>query len=183
MFSPKTPISLKSLAQKSLHNLHDSGVSPPFQSSPYPKIPDISITAEGIDKLLVGLNPHKAAGPDKFKPIVLQTLYKELAPIMQLINQRSLNTGKLPDIWKEANVSAIFKKGEKSDPSDYRPISLTCVLCKVLEHIVASSVAKHFTGLDILYELQHGFREKRSCEMQLIMLVDELAKNADRQTD
>ena len=77
------------------------------------------------------------------------------------------------------------KKGEKSDPSNYRPISLTCVLCKVLEHIVASSVAKHFTELDILYDLQHGFREKRSCETQLIMLVDELAKNMQmgKQTD
>ena len=64
-------------------------------------------------------------------------------------------------------------------------ISLTCVLCKVLEHIVASSVAKHFTELDILYGLQHGFREKRSCETQLIMLVDELAKNMQmgKQTD
>ena len=102
-------------------------------------MPDISIAAEGIDKLLVGLNPHKAAGPDKFKPIVLQTLHKELAPILQFIFQRSLDTGKLPDIWKEANVSPIFKKGEKSDPSNYRPISLTCVLCKVLEHIVAST--------------------------------------------
>ena len=148
-------------------------------------MPDISIAAEGIDKLLVGLNPHKAAGPDKFKPIVLQTLHNELAPILQFIFQRSLDTGKLPDIWKEANVSPIFKKGGKSDPSNYRPISLTCVLCKVLEHIVASSVAKHFTELDILYDLQHGFREKRSCEMQLIMLVDELAKNIQmgKQTD
>ena len=183
--APKTPISLKSLAQKSLQDLHDSGASPPFQPSPYPKMPDISIAAEGIDKLLVGLNPHKAAGPDKFKPIVLQTLHKELAPILQLIFQRSLDTGKLPDIWKEANVSPIFKKGEKSDPSNYRPISLTCVLCKVLEHIVASSVAKNFTELDILYDLQHGFREKRSCETQLIMLVDKLAKNMQmgKQTD
>ena len=148
-------------------------------------MPDISIAAEGIGKLLVGLNPHKAAGPDKFKPIVLQTLHKELAPILQLIFQRSLDTGKLPDIWKEANVSPNFKKGEKTDPSNYRPISLTCVLCKVLEHIVASSVAKHFTELDILYDLQHGFREKRSCEKQLIMLVDELAKNMQmgKQTD
>ena len=65
------------------------------------------------------------------------------------------------------------------------PISLTCVLCKVLEHIFASSVAKHFTELDILYDLQHGFREKRSCETQLIMLVDELSKNMQmgKQTD
>ena len=66
-----------------------------------------------------------------------------------------------------------FLKRGKSDPSNYRPISLTCVLCKVLEHSVASSMAKHFTELDILYDLQHGFREKRSCETQLIMLVDE----------
>ena len=175
MFSPKTPISLKSLAQKSLQDLQDSGANPPFQPSPYPKMPDISISAEGIDKLIVGLNPHKAAGPDKFKPIVLQTLHKELAHILQLIFQRLLDTGKLPDIWKEANVSPIFEKREKSDPSNYRPISLTCVLCKVLEHIIASSMAKHFTELDILYDLQHGFREKRYCETQLIMRVDELA--------
>ena len=138
-------------------------------------MPDISISAEGIDKLLVCLNQHKAAGPDKFKPIVLQTLHKELAPILQLIFQKSIDTGKIPDIWKEGNVSPIYKKGEKSDPSNYRPISLTCVLCKLLEHIVASSLAKHLTELDIFYEMQHGFREKRSCETQLIMLIDELS--------
>ena len=185
VFSPKTPISLKSLAQKSLQDLHDSGANLPFQPSPHPKMPDISIAAEGIDKLLKGLSPHKAAGPDKFKPIVLQTLHKKLAPILQLIFQRSIDTGKIPDIWKEANVSSIYKKGEKSDPSNYRPISLTCVLCKILEHIVASSLVKHFTELVIFYEMQHGFREKRSCETQLIMLVDELAKNMQmgKQTD
>ena len=73
-------------------------------------MPDISISAGDIDKLLVCLNPHKAAGPDKFKPIVLQTLHKELAPILQLIFQRLIVTGKIPGIWKEANVSPIYKK-------------------------------------------------------------------------
>ena len=185
VFSPKTPVSLKSLAQKSLQDLHDSGVDLPFQPSPYPKMPDISISAEGIDKLLLGLNPHKAAGPDKLKPIILQTLHEELSPILQLIFQKSLDNGKLPDIWKEANVSPIFKKGDKADPSNYRPISLTCVLCKVQEHIVASSLSKHFTELNILYELQHGFRERRSCETQLIMLIDKLSKTMQmgKQTD
>ena len=115
--------------------------------------------------------PHKATGPDTFKPIVLQTLHKELAPILKLIFQRSIDTGKTPDIWKEVNVSPIYKKVEKSDPSNYRPVSLTCVLCKILKHIVASSLVKHFT-----YEMQHGFRKKKSCETQLIMLIDELAK-------
>ena len=120
-------------------------------------MPDISISAGGIDKLLVCLNSHKAAGPDKFKPIVLQTLHKGLAPILQLIFQRSIDTGKIPDIWKEANVSPIYKKGEESEPSNYRSIALTCVLCKFFEHSVASSLAKHFTELDIFYEMQQGF--------------------------
>ena len=77
------------------------------------------------------------------------------------------------------------KKGDKADPSNYRPISLTRVLCKVLEHIVASSLSKHFTELNIHYELQHGFRERRSCEMQLIMLTDEFSKtmHIGKQTD
>ena len=82
-------------------------------------------------------------------------------------------------------MSPVFKKGDKTDPSNYRPISLTCVLCKVLEHIVASSMSKHFTDQNILYELQHGFRERRSCETQLIMLTDVLSKNMQsrKQTD
>ena len=120
-------------------------------------MPDISISAGGIDKLLVCLNPHKAAGPDKFKPIVLQTLHKELAPILQLIFQRSIDTGKIPDIWKEAMFTQFTKKDEESEPSNYRPISPTCVLCKIFEHSVASSLAKHFAELDIFYEMQHGF--------------------------
>ena len=74
-------------------------------------------------------------------------------------------------------MSPIFKKGDKTEPANYRPISLTCVLCKVLEHVVASGISKHFTEQNILSELQHGLWEKRSCETQLIMLVDELSKS------
>ena len=69
------------------------------------------------------------------------------------------------------------KKGNKEDPVNYRPISLTCILFKVLEHIVASNITAHFNKHNILYDLQHGFRERRSCETQLIQLVDELARN------
>ena len=74
-------------------------------------------------------------------------------------------------------MSPRFKKDDKTDPANNRPISLTCVLCKVLEHIVSTNMSKHFNNQNILYELQHGLRERRSCETQLITLIDELSKN------
>ena len=81
-------------------------------------MPDIQVSSNGIEKLLKGLNPHKAAGPDQLKPIVLQTLHKELAPILKLIFQKSLDTGRLPSIWKKANVPPIFKKGDKTETAN-----------------------------------------------------------------
>ena len=71
-------------------------------------------------------------------------------------------------------MTSVYKKGERSNPANYRPISLTCILCKTLQHIVASSITKHLSKLNIFYELQHGVREKRSSESQLFMLVDDL---------
>ena len=100
----------------------------------------------------------------------------EIAPVIQLIFEKSLATGKLPSDWTKANVTPIFKKGEKSDPSNYRPISLTCILCKVMEHIIASNLTAHLNKHNILYDLQHGFRQKRSCETQLLQLVEDLGR-------
>ena len=80
-------------------------------------------------------------------------------------------------------MTPIFKEGEKSLAADYRSISLTCILCKVIEHILASNITKHLGEQDLMYDLQHGFREKRSCETQLVMLIEDLARNASKQTD
>ena len=147
-------------------------------------MPQIQISVKGIEKLLKSLNPHKAVGPDEFKPIVLQTLHAELAPILQVIFQKSLDSGKLPHIWKEANVSPIFKKGDKSDPANYRPISLTCVLCKVLEHIVASNLTSLNIWLIPTYYLCCNTGSGRRGPARP-MLVDEISKNMQmgKQTD
>ena len=83
------------------------------------------------------------------------------------------------------NVCPLFKKGDKSTTSNYRPISLTCILCKVLGHIVASNLVTHLDSHQLLYDLQHGFRSKRSCETQLVMLMEDIFRNviAGQQTD
>ena len=146
---------------------------------------DFSISVASILKLLQNLKPGKAAGPDRLKPLLLKELREEIAPIMQVIFECSIQTGKLPTEWCRPQVTPVFKKGDKSSAANYRPISLTCILCKVLEHIMASHLVKHLDKHDLLYDLQHGFREKRSCETQLTMLFEDLAKNtsAGKQTD
>ena len=80
----------------------------------FPRCHEITIIiTKGIEKLLKFLNPHKAVGPELFKPIILQTHHAELAHILQVIFRKSLDSGKLPHIWKEANVSPIFKPEDR----------------------------------------------------------------------
>ena len=192
VFTPKSPLQLKQLCQKRVQDLHDAGNYSQDMSQPlddirnkYSNMPDLKISVNGIIKLLQGLKPDKAPGRDQIRPLLLQKLCREIAPTLQVIFSKSLEEGSLPSEWLKANVSPIFKKGEKSDPANYRPISLTCILCKIFEHIVASNVVKHLDVNQILYDLQHGFRSKRSCETQLTMLIEEIHRNLKegKQTD
>jgi hypothetical protein len=77
------------------------------------------------------------------------------------------------------------KKGEKYNAANYRPISLTCISCKIMEHVITKHVLNHLESNSLLYDLQHGFRHSRSCESQLLSFVQELAANSDKniQTD
>ena len=190
VFTTKAPLSLSRLCKTQIQDMADCGTLrhdavPEGILTSNPKMEEFTISCIGILKLLQNLKPFKAAGPDKLKPFLLRELREEIAPIIQIIFERSLQTGKLPADWCKAQVTPIFKKGNKSSAANYRPISLTCILCKVLEHIIASHVVKHLNAHDLLYDLQHGFREKRSCETQLTMLVEDLARNVSKgkQTD
>ena len=102
-----------------------------------------------------------------------------------LSTQNPYDTGEVPADWRTANVSPVCKKFLKSAAENYRPISLTSVCCKILEHIIARNIMQHAEENNILYPLQHGFRKGRSCETQLIEFVDDISKNIQegRQTD
>ena len=138
-------------------------------------MPEIQVTEKGVLKLLQALNISKAVGQDSIRPRVLKELSSELAPIFTLLFQASKHQQSIPDIWKHANVTPIYKKGDNTNPSNYRPVSLTCISCKLLEHIICSSLMQYLTKHNILYPLQHGFRNKRSCESQLIEFVNGIA--------
>ena len=158
---------------KSVFTQEDKGPLPEMPKYSYAETLDnIDITPQEVEKILRGLHHGKAAGPDGISPRVLSLAAKELSiPITHLF-RKTLETGELPLEWKTAYVSPIFKKGSKMLPNNYRPVSLTSVVCKVMEKIVRDKVMKHLQENDIITEEQHGFVEKRSCITQLLEVMD-----------
>ena len=144
------------------------------------KISPITVTCKGVEKQLQNLKCNKATGPDGLPPWILKLLSSELSPILTDIFQASLDQGELPSKWKEANIHGVFKKGKKEECENYRPISLTCIACKVLEHIVHSHVMKFLEANNILVDSQHGFRQKRSTVTQLLSTIHEISSSLNQ---
>ena len=103
----------------------------------------IHINDKGVLNLLNNLNPHKACGPDNINSRVMKDLKDQVAPILTKIYTKSIETGTIPKDWKHANVAPAFKKGERYKAENYRPISLTYICCKLMEHIITSNIMKH----------------------------------------
>ena len=90
--------------------------------------------------------------------------------------QQSIDSGDIPKEWKLANISPFFKKGGRSLACNYRPVSLTCVPCKLLKHIVCSNIMAHLDEHKLLSDKQHAFRKWHSCETQLETVINDRAK-------
>jgi hypothetical protein len=163
----------------SVFTREDLSSLPDMGHSDTPSMPDITVTTAGVEKLLTNLQAHKAAGPDNVPARVLKECAPSVAPILQKIYQKSILTGTLPGDWLSANVTPIFKKGDRSLPSNYRPVSLTSIASKQLEHILHSNIMGHLDSFSLLNDKQHGFRRGLSCETQLAGLTNDLAQILD----
>ena len=138
----------------------------------YASLSILNVSAIRVEKLLLNLNASKAAGPDKLSGKLLKATPHEIAAVLQ----RSINEGTLSQAWKEATISPVYKKECKSNSANYRPVSLTCIICKILEHIINRHILDHLDEHRILVDAQHGFRKRRSCKTQLILTCHDLAK-------
>ena len=130
----------------------------------YSSIPDVSFSTDGILKLIKSLNINKASGPDNIPARVLTICAEEIAPILTILFTQSFNSGDLPNDWLTANITPVFKKGDKSNPSNYRPISLTSLCCKLMEHILCHNIMNLLESNHILNDYQYGFRSSHSCQ-------------------
>ena len=149
---------------KSVITREDKSYIPSLHGTPYSSISDLHISEEGIAKLLKELNPNKASGPDKIPCRVLKELAGELAPVVAAVFRQTPENAILPKDWTEAIISPIYKKGNVHLASNYRPVSLTCVLSKVMEHIICKHILNHLDTHSILTQYQHDVRKAHFCD-------------------
>ena len=140
----------------------------------------VNVGERDILRLLSELNVHKSSGPDNLSPWFLKECRNGLVKPLTLLLRESMVTGVLPDVWKKAFVTPIFKKGSKLDPVNYRPVSLTCISCKMLETLIRDELVRHLEDNQLLSDVQHGFRRGRSCLTNLLTYLDEVGEAVDR---
>ncbi|KAL5252966.1 hypothetical protein ACHWQZ_G015662 [Mnemiopsis leidyi] len=137
-------------------------------------IDDLEVRSSDVKKQLLKLNIFKSSGPDGVHPKLLKSLAYDdsfVEAVTQLFVKCS-ETGTLPEVWKSASVVALFKKGTKSDPLNYRPVSLTCILCKVYEKLVREHLLDFLEGR--ISKHQHGFVKGKSCLSNLLETFDNI---------
>ena len=133
---------------------------------------NITVTEDKVKQKLLKLRADKAPGPDSVHPYVLKQMADILCKPLAHIYNKSLSTQQLPNVWKTGNISAIFKKGDKTLPQNYRPVQLTSIVCKLLESIITESILQHL-ALNNLEDLhQHGFTHGKSTVTNLIQALN-----------
>ena len=143
-------------------------------------INECHISSSIILKKLEKVNSTKSAGPDELHPRVLKETKDSIASALALIFKDSLERGSLPLNWKKAHISALHKKGAKDLPGNYRPVSLTSVVCKVLESILRDKIMDHMRTNNLFSKYQYGFITGRSTVLQLLVVLDRWTQELDQ---
>jgi len=137
------------------------------------------IQEEAVNDLLCHLDTYKSVGPDGIHPRVLRELAEELAKPLSIICQQSWLTGEVPDDWRIASVTLIYKKDWKENPGNHRPVSLTSVPGKIMERFILSALTRHVKDNQRIRPSQHGFMKGWSCLTNLISLYDQVTRLLD----
>ena len=144
-------------------------------------LPNLKLNEEALSSL----NPNKSPGPDNLHPKFLKLTAKSLAKPIKLLFDKSLSEGEIPNDFKTAEVRPIFKKGNKNCAGNYRPVSLTSIICKIMESFIKKALYEHLINNNILSQQQYGFVSGRSTITQLLVTLNEWLYNLDNdiQTD
>ena len=139
----------------------------------------VNFRVSAVKNAIRKLKTKSAPGPDGITPKFLQELVDEVAVPLGAIFTKSMAEGVIPEDWRKAHVCPIFKKGQKSDPANYRPVSLTSVPGKVMERVIKETMMSHLSRNQLIKTSQHGFMPKKSCTTNLLEYLEMLTKAVD----
>ena len=136
------------------------------------EISEQAFSPQSIYDALKSLDKSKSPGVDKLHPFILNESASGFSKVLSKIYTESYSTSVVPKSWRRANISPIFKKGLKTDPANYRPISLTSIPCKIIEKILKDFIMKHIFENKLINKCQHGFVRFKSCVTNLLETLD-----------
>ena len=146
---------------------------PSMEPSGRIKLSDIEVNEQIIADEINHIREFSAPGPDNFSNKIIIELKSEIAKPLAILFRKSLDESHIPDEWRLSNVTPVYKKGSKAEPGNYRPVSLTSNVCKLMERVINATLGE-FINQNVLYNSQHGFRKGRSCQTNLIEFFDQI---------
>jgi hypothetical protein len=150
-----------------------------FQEDRDQMLKEIVFSQDAIKKSIKKLKTNKAPGIDSIVPLVLKECADQIALPLSLLFTQSLNEEKVPEEWKRANVTPLFKKGKRNSAANYRPVSLTSHICKLMETLIRDAIVEHLEKWKLILESQHGFRRGKSCLTNLLEFLENVTKIVD----
>jgi hypothetical protein len=158
----------------------DNGILPDVKPCSYSNtLGSVMFDAEKIYSKLINLKIGSAPGPDGIPAIFFKNLASVLAYPLAVFYDRVFNSESIPDVWKLANVTPIFKKGPSGNPENYRPISLTNIICKVFESIIKDQLMDFLTKNRVITANQHSYLAHHSTTTNLLESLNDWTRNLD----
>ena len=146
------------------------------------KIDTVNFELSDICEKINKLKPSCSPGPDRISARMLQSMDREIAVPLKMIFTKSMSENQVPEDWRRANITPIFKKGLKSNAGNYRPVSLTSLPCKIMESILRDKIVDHLLRNNLIGPSQHGFMQKRSCVTNLLEFLETVTSYVDQGT-
>lgn len=151
----------------------DNGI--PINTSPKTKslMDELRVTSQKVEMALQRMSPKTSATPDGIPPIVLKKIGWTIIHFLTSFFQLSISTATVPRQWKTANVIPVHKKSSKDKACNYRPISLTSSVCRLLESIIKDEVLQYLMTNNMISRSQHGFLPRRGTATQLLQTLND----------
>ena len=150
-----------------------------FKGNKSEQLGQLFVTPEMIAKTIKKMKDNKSPGVDGIPPKLLKEIVEQISTPLAKVFNLSPEEGIVPSEWKESNITPLFKKGSRNKPENYRPVSLTSVICQLLETLITDHMVEFLVKHKLINTYQHGFLKARSCLTNLLCFLDEITKWVD----